>query len=103
MLVLSRKINESILIGDRIKITVVGLRGNLVRIGIEAPGEVTIMREELLVADAPAAASRRPPRAAPGAPPAPAPPPCGGEDARRRDAPAGPANAASPGARTRSR
>jgi len=60
MLVLSRKINESILIGDRIKITVVGLRGNLVRIGIEAPGDVSIMREELLDADAPAVSPRPP-------------------------------------------
>jgi carbon storage regulator len=49
MLVLSRKLNESILIGDRIRITVVGLRGNQIRLGIEAPGDVSIMREELLV------------------------------------------------------
>ena len=49
MLVLSRKLNESILIGDHIRITVVGLRGNQIRLGIEAPGDVSIMREELLV------------------------------------------------------
>jgi len=49
MLVLSRKLNESIVIGGGIRITVVGLRGNHVRLGIEAPGEVPVMREELLL------------------------------------------------------
>jgi carbon storage regulator len=63
MLVLSRKLNESIIIGDRIKITVVGLRGNHVRIGIEAPGDVTIMREELLVDVEPAEGPSTPPAA----------------------------------------
>ncbi len=48
MLVLSRKLNESILIGDHIRITIVGLRGNQVRLGLEAPPEVTIVRQELL-------------------------------------------------------
>jgi carbon storage regulator len=48
MLVLSRKINERILIGDHIQITVVGLRGNQVRLGIEAPDDVAIFREELV-------------------------------------------------------
>jgi carbon storage regulator len=48
MLVLSRKLNESIVVGDHIRITVVGIRGNHVRLGIEAPGDVSIMREELL-------------------------------------------------------
>jgi carbon storage regulator len=55
MLVLSRKLNESIVIDGDIRITVVGLRGNQVRIGIEAPGSVGILREELL---APASAER---------------------------------------------
>ena len=48
MLVLSRKINERILIGENIRITVVATRGSQVRIGIEAPAEVSIFREELL-------------------------------------------------------
>jgi carbon storage regulator len=49
MLVLSRKLNESIVIGGDIRITVVGLRGNHVRLGIEAPADVPVMREELLL------------------------------------------------------
>jgi carbon storage regulator len=49
MLVLSRKINEQIVIGDNIRITVVSVRGNQVRIGFEAPPDVPIFREELHV------------------------------------------------------
>ena len=48
MLVLSRKINERILIGDSIVLTIVQVQGSTVRIGIEAPPEVAIVREELL-------------------------------------------------------
>lgn len=47
MLVLSRKLNESIIIDGNIRITIVGIRGNHVRVGIEAPGSVPIIREEL--------------------------------------------------------
>ncbi len=47
MLVLSRKLNESIIIDGDIRITIVGIRGNHVRIGIEAPDSVRIIREEL--------------------------------------------------------
>ncbi|MFO0952465.1 MAG: carbon storage regulator CsrA [Isosphaeraceae bacterium] len=55
MLVLTRKLNERIVIGDNIRITVVGIRGNHVRLGIEAPPEVTILRDELRRNDARAA------------------------------------------------
>jgi carbon storage regulator CsrA len=53
MLVLTRKLNERIVIGDNIRITVVGIRGNHVRLGIEAPTDVTILRDELRRHDAP--------------------------------------------------
>jgi carbon storage regulator len=47
MLVLSRKLNETLVIDGSIRITVVGIRGNQVRLGIEAPDRVGIYREEL--------------------------------------------------------
>ena len=50
MLVLSRKKNESIVIDDNIVITVVEVRGDKVRLGIEAPREVPVHRSEILVA-----------------------------------------------------
>ena len=47
MLVLSRKVGERILIGDKIAVTIVRVAQGSVRIGIEAPGEMQIVREEL--------------------------------------------------------
>lgn len=47
MLVLSRKIQEAITIGSDIKIRIISIRGNTVRLGIEAPQEVSILRSEL--------------------------------------------------------
>ena len=47
MLVLSRKSGERILIGDDIKITIVRIGPNSVRIGVDAPGQYNIVREEL--------------------------------------------------------
>lgn len=47
MLILSRKIGETVKIGDNVSITVVGLHGSQVKIGIEAPRDVTIHREEI--------------------------------------------------------
>jgi carbon storage regulator len=48
MLVLSRKLNESIIVDGNIRITIVGIRGNHIRVGIEAPDSVPIIRKELL-------------------------------------------------------
>lgn len=50
MLVLTRKTDEQIMIGDEIKITLVQIRGNRVRLGIEAPRDVRVVRSELTVA-----------------------------------------------------
>jgi carbon storage regulator len=47
MLVLTRKVDESIIIGDNIKITVVDIRGDQAKIGIEAPREISVHREEI--------------------------------------------------------
>jgi carbon storage regulator len=48
MLVLSRKLSQQIMIGSDISITVVKIEGNHVRLGIEAPRGVSILREELV-------------------------------------------------------
>ena len=47
MLVLTRKLNEKLIIGSNIVITIVRIDGLQVRIGIEAPREVTVLREEI--------------------------------------------------------
>lgn len=47
MLVLSRKLNESIRIGNDVQIRIVRVKGNVVRLGIEAPKSVRVIREEL--------------------------------------------------------
>ena len=47
MLVLSRQRDESIIIGDNVQITVVDIRGDKVRLGIEAPAEISVHRKEV--------------------------------------------------------
>lgn len=47
MLVLSRQRDESIFIGDHIKVTIVDIRGDKVRLGIEAPPHVSVHRQEV--------------------------------------------------------
>lgn len=48
MLILTRRIGESLVIGDDIEVVVLDVRGNQVRLGIDAPDDMTILREELL-------------------------------------------------------
>lgn len=47
MLVLSRRIGETLILGDNIKIVVLGVHGNQIRLGIDAPREVSVHREEV--------------------------------------------------------
>jgi carbon storage regulator len=48
MLVLSRKIDQEILIGEEIVVTVISVNGNRVKLGIEAPEDVRILRKEVI-------------------------------------------------------
>lgn len=52
MLVLTRKSQQTIVIDDQIRITVLEVRAGQVRLGIEAPREVPVMREEIMPAEA---------------------------------------------------
>ncbi len=47
MLVLSRKLNESIIINDNIIVTIIEVRGDKVRLGIEAPRDISVHRQEI--------------------------------------------------------
>lgn len=47
MLILTRKIGESLLIGDKVEITVLNIRGSQVKLGVKAPKEIAVHREEI--------------------------------------------------------
>lgn len=47
MLILTRRVGESLMIGDEVTITVLGVKGNQVRIGVDAPRDVAVHREEI--------------------------------------------------------
>ena len=47
MLILTRKVGESVLIGNDISITILSVRGNQVKLGVQAPKEVSVHREEI--------------------------------------------------------
>lgn len=48
MLILTRRVGETVVIGEEIVVTVLGIKGNQVRIGVQAPKNVPVHREELL-------------------------------------------------------
>lgn len=47
MLILTRRVGETLMVGDEVSITVLGVKGNQVRIGINAPKDVPVHREEI--------------------------------------------------------
>lgn len=48
MLILTRRVGETVMIGDEIEVTVLGVKGNQVRLGVKAPRDVAVHREEIL-------------------------------------------------------
>jgi carbon storage regulator len=47
MLILTRRVGETVVIGDEVTVTVLGIKGNQVRIGVKAPKNVAVHREEI--------------------------------------------------------
>jgi carbon storage regulator len=47
MLILTRRVGETLMIGDEVTVTVLGVKGNQVRIGVSAPRDVSVHREEI--------------------------------------------------------
>ena len=47
MLILTRRVGETLVVGDEVTVTVLGVKGNQVRIGVKAPRDVSVHREEI--------------------------------------------------------
>mgnify|MGYP005751903141 FL=1 len=47
MLILTRRVGETLMVGDEVTVTVLGVKGNQVRLGVNAPKEVAVHREEI--------------------------------------------------------
>lgn len=47
MLILTRRVGETLMVGDEVTVTVLGVKGNQVRIGVDAPKDVAVHREEI--------------------------------------------------------
>ena len=47
MLILTRRVGETIMVGDEVQVTVLGVKGNQIRIGVNAPQEIAVHREEI--------------------------------------------------------
>jgi len=47
MLILTRRIGETLMVGDDVAITVLGIKGNQIRLGVDAPKDVSVHREEI--------------------------------------------------------
>lgn len=47
MLILTRRVGETLMVGDKVTVTVLGVKGNQVRIGVNAPKDVAVHREEI--------------------------------------------------------
>ncbi|MGH8530128.1 MAG: carbon storage regulator CsrA [Nevskiales bacterium] len=65
MLILTRRVGETVMIGDEITVTVLGVKGNQVRVGVNAPRDVTVHREEIYRRIAEEGSSETPQPAAP--------------------------------------
>ena len=47
MLILTRRVGETVMIGDEVTVTILGVKGNQVRVGVNAPKEIAVHREEI--------------------------------------------------------
>lgn len=65
MLILTRRVGETVMVGDNVTVTVLGVKGNQVRIGVNAPRDVAVHREEIYRRIADEGGSETPPAVSP--------------------------------------